>query len=305
MIEEKGAEHVEQRHAKAKIYDSVFTDLFSDPQNQLKAYQALHPEDTQATVDDIRDVTLKATMLNQMYNDLGFTVGNRMIILVEDQSSWSENIAIRSMMYLAQTFEQYLKKTKQNYYGQRAVKLPKPELYMLYIGDKPCTKKEISLADVHWDGDSSVLDVRVKVIYGEGTNTILSQYAAFSQTYRKNTELYGRNEEAVIRTIDECIAKDVLKEYLKGKRMEVIGLMLALFDSQEVQNMYEESIKEEGRAEGRVEGEIQGMLRTLWGLVKDHILTKEEAAKRANLTTEEFEQQVSLLLSEPESAYQD
>ena len=83
--------------------------------------------------------------------------------------------------------------------------------------------------------------------------------------------------------------------------MEVIGLMLALFDPQEVQNMYEESIKEEGR----VEGEIQGMLRTLWGLVKDHILTKEEAAKRANLTTEEFEQQVSLLLSEPESAYQD
>ncbi len=27
--------------------------------------------------------------------------------------------------------------------------------------------------------------------------------------------------------------------------------MLALFDSQEVQNMYEESIKEEGREEGR------------------------------------------------------
>ena len=288
---------MEQRHAKAKIYDSVFTDLFSDPQNQLKAYQALHPEDTQATVDDIRDVTLKATMLNQMYNDLGFTVGNRMIILVEDQSSWSENIAIRSMMYLAQTFEQYLKKTKQNYYGQRAVKLPKPELYMLYVGDKPYTKKEISLADVHWNGDSSVLDVRVKVIYGEGTNTILSQYAAFSQTYRKNTELYGRNEEAVIRTIDECIAKDVLKEYLKGKRMEVIGLMLALFDSQEVQNMYEESIKEEGRTEG--------MFYTLWGLVKDHLLTKEEAARRANLSTEEFDQQVSLLLSEPESAYHD
>lgn len=83
---------MEQQAAKAKIYDSVFTDLFSDPKNQLKAYQALHPEDTQATVDDIQDVTLKAIMLNQMYNDLGFTVGNRLIILVEDQSSWSESM---------------------------------------------------------------------------------------------------------------------------------------------------------------------------------------------------------------------
>ncbi len=71
--------------------------------------------------------------------------------------------------------------------------------------------------------------------------------------------------------------------------------MLALFDSQEVQNMYEESIKAEGRAEGAI--------KTLWSMVKDHILTKEEAAKRADLTTEEFEQKAALLMSEPKSAY--
>ncbi len=294
---------MEQKTAKAKIYDSVFTDLFSDPENQLKAYQALHPEDTQTTVDDIRNVTLKATLLNQMYNDLGFTVGNRLVILVEDQSSWSENIAIRSMMYLAQTFEQYLKKTKQNYYGERAVRLPQPELYMLYVGDKAYTEREISLADVHWGGDRSVLDLRVRVIYGDGSGTILAQYAAFSRIYRNNTKRYGRTEKAVLQTIDQCISEDILKDYLTRKRTEVIGLMLALFDSQEVQNMYEESIKEEGRVEGRAEGRAEGAIRTLCGLVKDHLLTRDEAARRAQMTPEEFEQKAALLMSEKETAY--
>lgn len=130
---------------------------------------------------------------------------------------------------------------------------------------------------------------------------ILAQYAAFSRIYRNNTKQYGRTETAVIQTVNQCISQDILKDYFIRKWTEVIGLMLALFDSQEVQNMYEESIKAEGRAEGRAEGAIK----TLWSMVKDHILTKEEAAKRADLTTEEFEQKAALLMSEPKSAYQE
>lgn len=80
---------------------------------------------------------------------------------------------------------------------------------------------------------------------------ILAQYAAFSRIYRNNTKQYGRTETAVIQTVNQCISQDILKDYFIRKRTEVIGLMLALFDSQEVQNMYEESIKEEGSEEGR------------------------------------------------------
>ena len=100
--------------------------------------------------------------------------------------------------------------------------------------------------------------------------------------------------------------------YLR-KRVEVIGLMLALFDSQEVQNMYEESIKEEGRAEGImkgraegiVKGRAEGMIRTLCNLVKKRRMTPDEAAEEAGLTLEEFKKRASLLMSEKETAYQD
>lgn len=47
----------------------------------------------------------------------------------------------------------------------------------------------------------------------------------------------------------------------------------------------------EGRAEGRVEGRAEGIMEALVGLVKDGILSLSDAAKRANMTVSEFEEQ--------------
>jgi predicted transposase/invertase (TIGR01784 family) len=49
------------------------------------------------------------------------------------------------------------------------------------------------------------------------------------------------------------------------------------------QEKYEQG-KQEGRQEGRLEGKHEGTLETLFGLVKDGILTLSEAAKRADMT---------------------
>ena len=92
-----------------------------------------------------------------------------------------------------------------------------------------------------------------------------------------------------------------MKDYLTRKRTEVIGLLLALFDSQEVQSMYEESIKEEGRKEGREEGREEGRFRTLWSMIKKRRITPAEAAEEAGMTVEEFEKKTSLLMSEKET----
>jgi len=64
-------------------------------------YKALHPEDVDATEDEITIVTLENILLNQLYNDLGFTVGNRLLILAEAQSTWSVNIVVRGLLYMA------------------------------------------------------------------------------------------------------------------------------------------------------------------------------------------------------------
>lgn len=49
--------------AKTKISDSVFTNLFKDPEYTIQLYRALHPEDTTSTKDDVKIVTLENVLL--------------------------------------------------------------------------------------------------------------------------------------------------------------------------------------------------------------------------------------------------
>ncbi|MBR2175485.1 MAG: hypothetical protein IJ861_00885, partial [Clostridia bacterium] len=55
-----------------------------------------------------------------------------------------------------------------------------------------------------------------------------------------------------------------------------------------------DKIQQEGITIGKAEGRKEGILMTLVELVKDGILTLAEAAKRANMTVEEFEIQSGL-----------
>lgn len=69
---------------KLAVKDTVFMDLFSQKKYLLQMYQALHPDDTTITADDLNIVTLKSILMNGIYNDLGFMVrGNQLLILVE------------------------------------------------------------------------------------------------------------------------------------------------------------------------------------------------------------------------------
>ena len=97
-----------QNMPKRKIKDSVFTNLFQDKKYLLQLYKTLHPEDSEAAEDDIKDVTIKHILVDSDYNDLGFSVCGRLVILVESQSTWTLNIIIRALMYLIQTYHDFL-----------------------------------------------------------------------------------------------------------------------------------------------------------------------------------------------------
>ena len=132
MERELKEEKIFRRTAK----DSVFTHLFSEPKYLLELYKTLHPEDTEATEDDIKDVTIRNIITDNMYNDLGFRVGNKLLILVEAQSTWSPNILIRELLYLMQTYNNYFTENDVDLYASIKVKLPKPELYVIYTGER-------------------------------------------------------------------------------------------------------------------------------------------------------------------------
>lgn len=119
------------------IKDSVFCNLFGMPEYLMQLYQVLHPDDTETTEDDLTIVTLSRTVARNIYNDLGFLVRNRLLVLVEAQSTWSEkNILVRFLMYLGETYRRYIKTKGLRIYSEKNVDIPKPELYLVFTGKR-------------------------------------------------------------------------------------------------------------------------------------------------------------------------
>ena len=232
-----------QNTPKRKIKDSVFTNLFQDKKYLLRLYKVLHPEDNNVTEEDIKDVTIKHILVDADYNDLGFSVGGRLIILVESQSTWSLNIIIRALMYLIQTYHDFFKRTKQNLYGSKKVNMPKPELYMIFTGEKPKNPPDIiSLSKDFFDGEKIAVDAEVKVLYQEDESNIIGQYIIFCKVYNEQRKKYGQTKKAVTETIRICKNRNVLKEYLESKEQEVVDIMMTLFDDEQVLEAYAKDI---------------------------------------------------------------
>lgn len=238
-INQKATEEIAKRTAK----DSVFTDLFQDPKYLIQLYRALHPEDQDVTEESITNVTIKNILLDQCYNDLGFCIGDKLVILVEAQSTWTVNIVVRGLMYLAQTYQEHIEKSGQNVYGSKRVKLPKPELYVIFTGERKSKPEYLYLSKEFFGGEESAIEVKVKMIYDGKEGDIINQYVTFTRIYNEQVKLYGRTREAVLETIRICKDKNVLKEYLLDREQEVVNIMMTLFNDEYILKTYVKSEK--------------------------------------------------------------
>ena len=246
--------------AKHKIKDSVFTNLFKEKKYLFQLYKALHPEDTNAAEEQLTYVTIENILINGLYNDLGFMVGNRLIILTEAQSTWSVNIIIRVLLYLAQTYHDYLAQTKQPLYTSKQVQIPEPELYVIYTGERQERPAEILLSKEFFDGKECAVDVKVKMIYDgtvseeTGEGDIINQYVIFTKVCNEQVKLYDRTKKAILETIRICKDRNVLKEYLESREKEVVDIMMVLYDQEEAIQMYGESERYDEKVETRRQG---------------------------------------------------
>lgn len=277
--------------------DGVFCDLFKDPFYLLQLYLALHPEDNTTDIDDITLVTLENQMLRQQYNDLGFIVGNRLMILIEEQSLWTLNILIRILMYLGETYQRYIKNNRMDIYGTKTVIVPKPELYVLYPKERGNLPDEILLSrDIFGisDPDGIFVDVKAKIIYDGQKGDIINQYIIFTRVFDEQVKIYGKTEKAVTETIKICRDRNVLKNYLIKE--EVPDIMFAHLDKeQQMEYVFEQGREqgleqglEQGHEQGLLQGHEQGQFQTLVGLAKKKYITIEQAAEEAGMSVDAF-----------------
>lgn len=271
---------------KHTLKDSVFTSLFKEKRYLMQLYQALHPEDRDVTEDDLQDVTVSNVLVNEVYNDLGFRVGAKLLILIEVQSTWTVNIIFRALMYLVQTYREYFKSTGQSLYGSRKLKMPVPELYVIYTGARKDRPEEISLSKEFFGGKEICLNVKMKMIYDGREGDIINQYVAFTKVCNEQVKVYGRTRKAIQEVIRIYKDKDVLKEYLESREQEVLDMMMELFDEQEVLRSYVQSEKHEAVEEAAKE--------TAKRFLKMGKLSIEEVAAGSGLTVEEVEELAGL-----------
>ncbi len=228
------AKQIEKVMAKRTAKNSVFLDLFQNKSYLLKLYKTLHPEDETATEDSLTNVTIENILTDNLYNDLGFIVNNKLMILVEAQSTWTMNILVRILLYLAQSYHEYFQRTSQNYYKSKKVKMPKPELYVIFTGNKGLKPGKISLSKEFFEGSDIDIEVRAKVIYESGTDDIINQYIIFCKVFNEQTKQYGMTRKAVTETIRICKDRNILREYLLDREKEVITIMMSLFDEEQI-----------------------------------------------------------------------
>ena len=162
---------VQEIMAKRTAKNSVFLNLFQDKSYLLKLYKTLHPEDTAATEDSLTDVTIENVLTDNLYNDLGF-------------------ILVRVLLYLAQSYHEYFQRTSQNYYKSKKVKMPKPELYVIFTGNKGRKPDRISLSKEFFEGADIDIEVKAKVIYESNEDDIINQYIIFCKVFNEQTKMH-------------------------------------------------------------------------------------------------------------------
>ena len=209
--------------------NSVFVNFFKDEKNVLRMYQELHPEATDVTVEDIVIDTLESVIVNTLYNDLGFRVKDKYIFLVEAQSYWNENIALRILFYLIETLRRYINASGQSELDDKRIHLPTPELYVIYSG--PGKKPDVISLSEDFFGGSPDFELKVHVL-SEVDKTLSGQYIGFCKVFDEQRKLHEDGMTVARETYRLCIENDYLSEFMKAHEQEVIDMMYELFDEE-------------------------------------------------------------------------
>lgn len=235
---QKETKQTQDVKAKRTAKNSVFLDLFQNKSYLLKLYKTLHPEDITATEDSLTNITIENVLTDNLYNDLGFIVNNKLMILIEAQSTWTMNILIRVLLYLAQSYHEYFQRTNQNYYKSKKVKIPKPELYVIFTGNKGRKPDQISLSKEFFEDAELDIEVKATVLYENDEKDIINQYIIFCKIFNEQTNQHGMTQKAITETIRICKNREVLREYLTQREKEVVTIMMSLFDEEQIMESY-------------------------------------------------------------------
>ena len=185
------------------------------------------------------------------------------------------------LLYLAGTYKEYIEEQKLDLYGSHPVEIPRPELYVVYTGDRKEVPEMLRLSDLYQGVGSA--EVEVKVLRDDGTGDILDQYVRFCKIADEQREKYGLTQQAIDETIRTCIAGNVLALFLASRQKEVLEIMVTLFDQEKIAEIHDYNVakvaRQEGHQLGREEAREEG-IRAVVGMLKSMSVEQKQIAQK-------------------------
>ncbi len=127
-------------------------------------------------------------------------------------------------------------------------KLPTPELYVIYTGDKD-VPDELDISDLYNpkpDG-TKPLSLKVKIIKSGKKNDCINQYIKFCKAANYMRATYPNDlKRAVQELVEYCIQNNILSDFVKEHRDEVYDMMDVLFNQDYVTQVHENNLVWQG-----------------------------------------------------------
>jgi len=264
-----------------KHKNSVFSLLFSDEDVLRELYSAIEgvelPPDTAISIN-----TLSNALFMGQINDVSFTLGNRMIVLIEHQSTINPNMPLRLLMYVARVYEKI--SDRMDRYKTTLEPIPEPIFIVLYNGQGSYPEHSVlRLSDAFKDtaglrsggGEGPALELVVHVYnINQGYNPAILEkcetlggYSVFISKIWEFRTTMGL-EEAVVAAVRYCVENDILKVFLETNSTEVINMLFAEWNQEEALTVR----YNEGRNEGKNEGKEENAKQVLDFIAKGYTL---------------------------------
>ena len=213
--------------------------------------------------------TLNETLMSREKNDVSFLLDEKLVVVMEHQSTMSKNMPFRCLQYIGHLFENTLT-SKQALYQTTRITLPRPEFIVLYNGIRSYPDHgTLRISDAYeiiegYDAIFLELEVMVYNVNENHNREIMNRsedlrgYAFFVHRVRLHETALKRQGagtdrdrtiRAIRQAIQDCKRQELLLEYWSKLTTEEINIIGAEWDN----NIAKEVAREEGREEGREE----------------------------------------------------
>ena len=234
-----------------EIKSSVFVDLFGDDEidgekNFLALYNAIHSTNLKLNEIQLEHKKIPQSIYKPFDNDISMLLNDRLIVLIEHQSTPNQNMPLRFLEYYVHLLYGIVPAKAR--YREKLYKIPSPEFYVFYNGEKKLEQEfTMKLSDAFIaEQEEPLCELKVNFmnIRGEkGENLpvvqncgILKEYCEFMDiVFRYQAELKSKSTKEEVegcydKAIKEAISRGILVDYLIRKGPEVRNMFFGEYD---------------------------------------------------------------------------